>query len=284
MYCLKYVLPKNSTIFSMYDDICRFLAESFPSDFAHWLTGEPVAMTELQPSELLLEPIRADAMIMLQSEAAILHVEFQTQPHRKIPFRLLDYRVRGYRRYPDKTMRQVVIYLSPTESALVYQTSFFLENTSHHFEVVRLWEQPSEVFLQFPGLLPFAVLGQSANPVEALRGAATAIDQLGDPYQRANLMAASAILAGLRLEEEIILQLVRRDIMRESTVYRSILAEGLAEGRARGLDEGRAEGRAEGRVEGALSFLRAGISVEVIAQGTGLTTTEIEQLQQQLDT
>ncbi len=33
-----------------------------------------------------------------------------------IPFRMLDYRVRVYRRYPDKTMRQVVVYLQPTNS------------------------------------------------------------------------------------------------------------------------------------------------------------------------
>jgi predicted transposase/invertase (TIGR01784 family) len=259
----------------MYDDICRFLAESFPADFAHWLTGEPVAMTELQPSELLLEPIRADAMILLQSEAAILHIEFQTQPNRKIPFRLLDYRVRGHRRYPDKTMRQVVVYLTPTESELVYQTSFSLENTQHRFDVIRLWEQPAELFLQFPGLLPFAVLGKSANPAEALREATTVIDRLNDPAQQANLMAASAILAGLRLEEEVILQLVRRDIMRESTVYRSILAEGLAEGRV--------EGEQRKQREIALNLLRDGLAVEVVARGTGLTIAEVEQLQQQSD-
>jgi predicted transposase/invertase (TIGR01784 family) len=138
------------------------------------------------------------------------------------------------------------------------------------FEVIRLWEQPAELFLQFPGLLPFAVLGQSPNPAEALREATTVIDRLNDPIQQANLMAASAILAGLRLEEEVILQLVRRDIMRESTVYRSILAEGQIEGEQRK------------QKEIALNLLRAGVAIEVIAQGTELTVAEIEQLQQQV--
>jgi predicted transposase YdaD len=64
----------------MYDDTCRFLAEHFSADFASWLMGESVTMTELQPSELSLDPIRADAMILLQSEEAILHIEFQTDP------------------------------------------------------------------------------------------------------------------------------------------------------------------------------------------------------------
>jgi predicted transposase/invertase (TIGR01784 family) len=141
--------------------------------------------------------------------------------------------------------------------------------------VIRLWEQPAELFLQFPGLLPFAVLGKSANPAEALREATTVIDRLNDPAQQANLMAASAILAGLRLEEEVILQLVRRDIMRESTVYRSILAEGLAEGRV--------EGEQRKQREIALNLLRDGLAVEVVARGTGLTIAEVEQLQQQSD-
>jgi hypothetical protein len=35
-------------------------------------------------------------------------------------------------------------------------------------------------------------------------------------------MAASGILAGLKLEEDVIYRILRRDIMQESTVYRSI--------------------------------------------------------------
>lgn len=90
----------------MYDDTCRFLAENFSADFASWLLGTPVTMTEIQPSELSLDPIRADALILLESEDTMLHLEFQTRPQVKIPFRMLDYRVRGYRRAPTKRMRQ----------------------------------------------------------------------------------------------------------------------------------------------------------------------------------
>jgi predicted transposase/invertase (TIGR01784 family) len=143
----------------MYDDTCRFLAEHFSADFASWLLEEPVTLTELKPSELSLDPIRADAMILLQSEESILHIEFQTLPKENIPFRMLDYRVRGHRRYKEKTMRQVVIYLKQTTSELAYQTSYVLKRTRHEFDVIRLWEQPASLFLQYPGLLPFAALG-----------------------------------------------------------------------------------------------------------------------------
>jgi predicted transposase/invertase (TIGR01784 family) len=251
----------------MYDDTCRFLAEHFSADFASWLTGESVTMTELKPSELFLDPIRADAMILLQSDDVILHIEFQTLPKEEIPFRMLDYRVRGYRRYKGKLMIQVVIYLKPTTSELAYQTSFSLENTDHNFQVIRLWEQPASLFLQYPGLLPFAALGQSESPAEMLRQVTEIVDQIEDPTAQSNLMAASAILAGLRLKEDVIYQLVRRDIMQESVIYRSI----------------QEEAEAKKQREIATNFLRNGVSVEIVALGTGLSVEEVQQLQQRID-
>lgn len=76
----------------MFDNICKFLAENFSTDFASWLLGEPITLTELSPSELSLEPIRADALILLQSDQTVLHLEFQTQANADIPFRMIDYR------------------------------------------------------------------------------------------------------------------------------------------------------------------------------------------------
>ncbi|GAP98883.1 Rpn family recombination-promoting nuclease/putative transposase [Leptolyngbya sp. NIES-2104] len=247
----------------MYDNTCRFLAENFSADFASWLLGRSVTLTEIQPSELSLDPIRADAMILLQSDESILHLEFQTQPKPEIPFRMLDYRVRGQRRFKDKPMRQVVIYLKPTNSELVYQTSYVLGRTRHEFDVIRLWEESASLFLQYPGLLPFATLGQSESPEGMLRQVTQLVDQIEDFTTQANLRAASAILAGLRLKQDVIYRLVQRDIMQESVIYRSIQKE-----------------KAE---EIALNLLREGFPIDAIARGTGLSIGEVQQLQQQMN-
>jgi len=77
--------------------------------------GEPVALTELSPSELSLEPIRADALMLLQADELVLHLEFQTEPKATIPFRMADDRMRVYRRFPQKQRRQVVVYLQQTQ-------------------------------------------------------------------------------------------------------------------------------------------------------------------------
>jgi predicted transposase/invertase (TIGR01784 family) len=233
--------------------------------------GESVSLTEIKPSELSLEPIRTDALILLESAKSILHLEFQTIPKQNIPFRMLDYRVRAYRKYPDKTMRQVVIYLKQTGSEIACQTSVTMERTHHEFDVIRLWEQPASLFLQYPGLIPFAALGKSEDIEATLRQAAQKIDQVLDSTAKANLMAASGILAGLRLEDEIIYRVIRRDIMQESTVYRSIFAEGET------------KGEEKKQREIALNFLREGFPIEAVARGTGLSIEEAQQLQQQMN-
>jgi predicted transposase YdaD len=124
-----------------------------------------------------------------------------------------------------------------------------------------LWEQPASLFLQYPGLLPFAALGQSESPEGVLRQVAQIVERIEDPTTRANLMAASAILAGLRLEGEVINRLVQRDIMQESTIYRSIQKE-----------------KAQ---EIAFNLLRGGVDISLIASSTGLSIEEVQQLQQQ---
>jgi predicted transposase/invertase (TIGR01784 family) len=100
----------------MYDNICKFLAENFSNDLASWLLGKPVTLTKLDPKELFVDPIRADAVILLESNKLILHIEFQTLPEEEISFRMADYRLRGYRRCPHKQMRQIVIYLKKVTS------------------------------------------------------------------------------------------------------------------------------------------------------------------------
>jgi predicted transposase YdaD len=100
-----------------------------------------------------------------------------------------------------------------------------------------------------------------------LRQAAQLAKQVKEPTMQANLMAASAILAGLRLEEDVIYRIVRRNIMQESTVYRSIQRE-VQDERDRAI---------------ALNLLREGLAIEIVARGTGLLIEEVQQLQYQMN-
>lgn len=138
---------------------------------------------------------------------------------------MTDYRLRVYRRFPQKRMHQVVIYLQPTTSELVQQTAFVLENTRHEFGVIRLWEQPSEIFLDTPGLLPFAILSQTEDKTRTLQQVAEAIEHINDTRTQSNIAASTAVLAGLVLNKELIKRLLRSDAMRESVIYQDIQQE-----------------------------------------------------------
>jgi predicted transposase/invertase (TIGR01784 family) len=234
---------KVLTRFLMYDNTCKYLAENFTEDIASWLIGSRVTLTELNPTELNVDPIRADSLILLANEDLILHVEFQTIPNSNIPFRMTDYRLRAYRKFPHKRMKQIVIYLMRTQSDLVYETVFELENTRHQFEVIRLWEQPASIFLESQGLYPFASLAQTDEPESILRTVAARIEEIGAGRVQADLAATASILAGLVLNRDLVKQILRRDIMRESVIYQDI------------LEEGEIKGKTEGRIEEAKALI-----------------------------
>jgi len=282
----------------MIDNICKFLAENFSADFASWLLGESITLTKLETSELSVEPIRADSVIFLESAGMILHLEFQTEPNKNIPFRMADYRLRLYRKFPKKEVHQVVIYLSPSRSPLVNETTFSLKELKHNFNVIRLWEQPTAIFQQYQGLLPFAALTKTSDPEETLRQVARQIDNISNRQLQSNVAASTAIISAIALDKEIIQRLLRSEIMKESPIYQDILleglaeglakgkAEGLAKGKAEGLAKGKAEGLAEGKAEGlaeavnqiASSMLLSNISPDLIAQFTGLSPKQIQKL------
>lgn len=259
----------------MFDNTCKFLAENFPDEFATWLLGKPVTLSKLSPKELSLEPIRADSLILMQSDELILHIEFQTLPDEDIPFRMTDYRLRGYRLFPEKAMYQVVVYLrkvtSKKDLKLVKINKFKLENTTHKFQVIRLWEQPVNQFMTNPGLLPFAVLSNTDNQISTLQSVVAQIENITNPRTQNNITASAAILAGLVLDKTLIQRILRRDNMRESVIYQSIVEEGREEGREKGAEETTRKL--------VINFLKEGVSIDLVAKATGLTIEQIQQIQ-----
>jgi predicted transposase/invertase (TIGR01784 family) len=261
----------------MYDNTCKYLAENFPEDISSWLIGDRVTLTELKPTELSVEPIRADSMILLSNQDLILHLEFQTAADDEMQFRMIDYRVRAYRKFPTKRMRQIVIYLKKTTSELVFQTTFEIENTLHRFEVIRLWEQPASIFLESPGLYPFASLTQTDDPESILRAVAARIEDIGVSKVQADLAATASILAGLVLDRDRVKQILRRDIMRESVIYQDILAEGEVKSEAKWRVE-----EARGLVIRLLTRKLGNVSPSLLAKIQTLSLERVESLGEDL--
>ena len=259
----------------MYDNTCKFLAENFSTDFASWLLGKAIPLTKIEPSELSLEPIRADSVIFLESSKIVLHIEFQTATDETMAYRMANYWLRLYAKYPNKEIYQVVIYLKRTNSPLVHQTSFRSKQLNHEFNVIRLWEQPTKIFQQYLGLLPLAVLSKTNNPETTLRDVARQIENITDKRLQSSVAASTAIISGIALDKSIIQRLLRSEIMKESVIYQDILLEGKTQGQAIGM----AEGKAETTRQLTLNMLRSGIAVDLITQITGLTLKQVQKLE-----
>jgi predicted transposase YdaD len=112
---------------------------------------------------------------------------------------------------------------------LTSYSTFAGNNIQHQFQVIRLWQQPTELFFERVGLLPYAALTQTPDPEAVLRQVAAQIERLEDRRQRANLSAAASVLGALSLDATVVRRILRRDLTRESAIYQELQAEAKAE-------------------------------------------------------
>ncbi|OCQ99669.1 hypothetical protein BCD67_14740 [Oscillatoriales cyanobacterium USR001] len=210
-----------------YDNACKYLSEKYPTQFATWILGTTPPSVEVIKTELSIEPIRADYVTFLRTQERILHLEFEVDVEGEppVPLRMLDYWVRLYRR--DRVpITKTLILLKESASARRLTDTFQVENTQHHYRIIRLWEETPEAFLQNPALLPLASLCQTSSPNQLLGKVAEELAKIEPTTERNQIAACAEILAGLRFKKTLIKQLLREDIMRESVIYQDILQQG----------------------------------------------------------
>jgi len=249
-----------------FDNVCKFLAESYPEQFARWLLSGNISNIQVLKTELSIEPIRADSITLLRTINEILQLEFQTLPQSNppVPFRMLKYWTRLYDEY-NSEIEQVVLFLKRTNSPDVLIDSFQSRNTIHRYRVIRMWEQDPAPLLANPALLPLATLAQSDSPNILLEQVAQEVARIESTQERANVAACVSVLAGLRFDNNVITQLFKEEIMQESVFYQSI------------IEKGEQRGRQEGRKQGEEALL-----LRLLTRRIGRITPEIQARIQQL--
>jgi len=215
-----------------YDNICRYLTDTYPLSFVQWLIAEDINEIEVLPTELPINPIRADALFRLPKLNRILHLEIQTTPKSDtpMPVRMLDYWLRIYRKYLCP-VQQVVIFLQETNSSDVFVDRLIVGNTRHQYQVIRVWEEDSETLLKSPALLPLAVLAKTDEPNKLLQQVALEIDKIEEQAQQNTIAACVELLAGLKFEKQLIKQYFREETMEESVIYQEIIQKGVKSGK-----------------------------------------------------
>ena len=179
----------------------------------------------------------------------IADLNFQSGPDAYLSQRGLLYNAALGHRY-RVPVRSLFILLRPAADhrnltgVLTYGDD--LHRLEFRYEVIRLWEEPAESYLNGGlGLVPLAVLG--ALPTdrpeeESLRDIVLRIEARlraeTTHAQAVKLMTAAFILTGLRIERESLAQIYRGvGIMRESSAYQLIMEEGMEKGMEKGMEE-----------------------------------------------
>ena len=123
--------------------------------------------------------------------------------------------------------------------------------------------------IQMHNLIDFhslAVLSKTSDPTIILRKVAQSLKSIADNNLRQNLTAATAVFGGLVVKPDIVKTILKSQFMKESAVYQEI------------LQEGRLEGRLEGKLEVARRLLQLKMSLSQVAQVTGLSEQELQQI------
>ncbi|MGI0481012.1 Rpn family recombination-promoting nuclease/putative transposase [Geminocystis sp. CENA526] len=206
-----------------YDSILKFLIDEYTKPILSWLLNREINESiEMLPTELNIEPIRADGVFFLQVGNKIIHLEFQTRPKSEppLPLRMLDYWVRLYRLHKlyerNLELEQVIIFLRRDTSPKVFEESFQVGNTTHYYRVIRIWECDPTPLLSKPELLPLAVLAKSEQPEMLLSQVAEKVNAIENQRQKSNISACVELLAGINYSEELIKMYLHDDILKES--------------------------------------------------------------------
>lgn len=116
--------------------------------------------------------------------------------------------------------------MQESSDPIAFTEEYTDEFTNHRYQVIRLWEQDSALFLNNPALLPLAPLTRTDSPAALLSQVAQNIAKIPDRDERQNIAGCTEIFAGLRFEKDLIRQFLREDIMQESVIYQDILQKG----------------------------------------------------------
>lgn len=173
----------------------------------------------------------------------VVDINFQSGPDAELPARVLLYHALLHFRF-RVPVHSVVVLLRPVADRrqltgrLRYVSPRHRSKMDFSYEVIRLWEQPVRRFLDGGlGTLPLAPLCRlsGAQAVEdalapVLRRVVARLEGEATPEERAKLLTATYVLAGLRVTPQVVERLFQGvRSMKESSTYQAILAEGRVE-------------------------------------------------------
>jgi hypothetical protein len=141
-----------------FDATLKDLICSYPAD---WLTqlGVPITETpEVLSAELSTVTAAADTLIRLGN--LVVHIDVESGPDDSLARRMLLYNVLAHQ-HTGLSVRSVAVLLRSNALRANLSDRVEYEGLSFRFDIVKMWELPSEELLRGGfGLLPLTVIGK----------------------------------------------------------------------------------------------------------------------------
>jgi hypothetical protein len=224
-----------------YDGVLKDLFQKDPSTILKDLAAGAAIQEVLSGDFQEMQQRRADLVLRL-ADQSILNIEFQSENHKDVPYRVGIYGLMMGQRY-RVPVRQVVLYVG--QKRLSMEDSLDIGSVQVRYRLVDIRAFQAEDLLRSgkPGDLALAVLasGGTEKLAEIVRCAA----QLAPPA-RNRALTQLTLLSGLRrLSGKFRMEVRRMGLMidlRENVILREWYDEAVAKGRSEGRTEGVTEG------------------------------------------
>ncbi|MEO5363902.1 MAG: DUF4351 domain-containing protein [Magnetococcus sp. DMHC-8] len=241
---------------SQYDTTLKDLFAQPPQRLLQMLIGRQAI--QLLPVEFASTQKRFPDLLFLLDDGAIFHLELQGTPE-GMDWRMLMYYVLIRQRYPDKVLRQTVLYVG---QAPWHPPSVILEkNLSFRYDVVDIRMIDCRALLNSPALEEsiLAVLCRMDDHGQTIRTILGRIALL-PTKARADALAKLVILSSLRQLETLVKTEAEEmtltfDVM-ENDVLRPLFVKAQRDGEQRGIRIGEQKGRQEGEAVFLLRLLQ----------------------------
>ncbi len=224
------------------DITLRDVIQEIPPKFIQLLTGKK-AKKLLDTSLPEVKERRADFLVELE-DGSIFHLELQTQNDKNMPFRMLEYFVLISSKYPNRSIKQLVLYVG--EKPLKMKDRIKTENLSFIYQLKDIREISCEELLKSDSLTDkiLAVLCDVRNPEKYFKELLTELYKLPERERKDYIKKLLNLLTiRSKLVEEFKLEVKKMPITfdRETMKKHPFFKDGKKEGLKEGLEKAKRE-------------------------------------------
>jgi predicted transposase YdaD len=264
------------------------LIELRPADWARYVQPgcREEWVTKFKTNYTPKKESRLDSVLEITDPGGPYLLNFEPMGYRDnaLPARMLRYRsdiweatLTDGRGTPP--IRQVVVFFFQDDDNGLHRLRDRWDGglLEYSYTVIRVWDERRQLVIarRLVGLYPLLPLMRGEDddetPEQALRESMAAVQGIEDEALQLDLLAVMAILAGGKFPPDLVLSMIRREMVMESPIFQEW------------VKEERAEAKAEGKVEVARTALSEGLDVDVICKITGLSRETVLELKRELE-